>query len=103
MPVTSDVADTGDRAQLQMPLQCIRTTEDPSTASDHLSPVKRHHLCMLVDMCPLRLVSQLDRDAAADDRAADHMPIMGVDVPLEVDLAGRLADMPAGLAAEVPI
>lgn len=51
----------------------------------------------------MRLVSQLDRDAAADDRAADHMPIMGVDVPLEVDLAGRLADMPAGLAAEVPI
>ena len=102
MPVAFDGTNTRVGRQLDVPVQSVRATEDPSTTTDHLPPIESLDRCVGRDTTsPRTMVPEFHWNTTADSGAADHVRVVGVDVTPEVDFAGCLANVTACLANEV--
>ena len=99
-PRSVQVSPAWDVPVVEMPLQSVRATENPPTTSHHLPSIESHNRCTCRDL-PSRIVSQLNRNTAANDRSVDHLRVVGVDVTPEVYFARGFTNVAASLAAKV--
>ena len=71
MPVAFDGTNTRVGCQLDVPVQSVRATEDPSTTADHLPPIESLYRCVSRDTTsPRTMVPEFDRNTTADRGAA---------------------------------